>query len=114
MPSQAMEPGPLVIFEALAAGVPVVGSDLGGIPEMVRHEENGLLVEPSSPAAWAQAFRRLVQEPELLPKLRRGIEPVRTMRDVAGDLQSLYAQVLGSRAALPPAAYPVMVSGCPQ
>jgi glycosyltransferase involved in cell wall biosynthesis len=96
-PSQAMEPGPLVILEALAAGAPVIGSDLGGIPEMIRHEGNGLLVEPASAAAWGTALRRLVDEPDLLPGLRRGIGPVRTMAEVAKDLEPVYEMVLENR-----------------
>ena len=92
-PSQGLETGPLVVYEAFAAGTPVVGSNLGGIAELVEHGKNGLLVDPSSRPAWAQALRRLVENPQLLTELRRGIGPVRTMRDVASEMVPVYERV---------------------
>jgi colanic acid/amylovoran biosynthesis glycosyltransferase len=56
---------PTVLVEALARGVPVIASDLVGIPELVRHGETGLLVPPDHPAALAAAITRLVGDPEL-------------------------------------------------
>jgi glycosyltransferase involved in cell wall biosynthesis len=96
VPSQWMETGPLVVYEAFAAGTPVIGSDLGGIAELVRHEKNGLLVEHSSPTAWAAALRRLAEDRTLLSKLRLGIGPVRTMQDVAVEMQAVYERILRS------------------
>ena len=103
VPSRWMETGPLVVYEAFAAGVPVIGSNLGGIAELVEHGANGLLVEDSSAAAWAGVFRQLVEDRELLPRLRRGIGPVtHHMQDVAGEMQPLYEAALrGSRAPQP-------------
>jgi quinol monooxygenase YgiN len=49
----------------------------------------------SDPPAWAAAFRRLVEDRELLPKLKRGIGTVRTMRDVAGEMQLVYRRAVG-------------------
>lgn len=94
VPSLWLETGPLVVYEAFAAATPVIGSDLGGIAELVRHEENGLLVKAQSPADWADALRRLTEEQGLISRLRRGIGPVRTMRDVAAEMQAVYARAL--------------------
>ncbi len=94
VPSQWMETGPLVVLEAFAAGVPVVGSDLGGIAEWVTHERDGLLVTENSASGWAQALRRLVNEPGLLPKLRAGIRPPRSMREVAEEVRAVYEELL--------------------
>ena len=94
VPSQWLETGPLVVYEAFAAGTPVIGSRRGGIAELVQHEKNGLLVETSSREAWAGAVSRLVEDRTLLPKLQRGIGPVRTMRDVASEMQPVYERVL--------------------
>jgi glycosyltransferase involved in cell wall biosynthesis len=93
-PSQWLETGPLVVLEAFAAGIPVVGSDLGGIRELVRHEIDGILVEPGSVTAWAAALRRLTGEPGLLTRLRHGVKPPRTMEAVATDMLSLYEHLL--------------------
>ncbi len=56
---------PNVFAEAMATGVPVVATDVSGIPEMVMHERTGLLVPPDDPAALAAAMTRLLSEPTL-------------------------------------------------
>jgi glycosyltransferase involved in cell wall biosynthesis len=60
---------PTVLVEALARGVPVIASDLVGIPELVRHGETGLLVPPDDPAALAASIARLVGDPKLAHEL---------------------------------------------
>jgi glycosyltransferase involved in cell wall biosynthesis len=68
---------PLVCVEAFAAGRPVVGSTVNGIPEIVRHEETGLLVPPDDPAALARALDRLLAAPDVGDRLgARGREVV--------------------------------------
>ena len=56
---------PSVIPEAMAQGCPVIGSDLGGIAEAIRHDQTGLLVAPGDAAALARAMSRLTREPGL-------------------------------------------------
>ena len=53
---------------AMSAGVPVVASKVGGLPEIIRHGENGLLVE-NSPAAIAAAIRQLLDHPDLARRI---------------------------------------------
>jgi glycosyltransferase involved in cell wall biosynthesis len=89
VPSQGLETGPLVVYEAFAAGIPVIGSNLGGIAELVTDEKNGLLVDVASTSAWAAALRRIVTEPGLLEHLRAGIEAPRTMAEAADDMLRL-------------------------
>jgi len=52
------------MLSAMAASLPVVSTTVGGIPELIRHEENGLLVPPADPVALAQAIQRLGFDPE--------------------------------------------------
>lgn len=54
---------PVVLMEAMAAGLPVVASRLSGIPELVRHGETGLLAEPRDVPAIAAALTALAQDP---------------------------------------------------
>lgn len=54
---------PTVVAEAMAAGLPIVATTVGGIPEMVRHGEAALLVPPSDPEALAAAVLRLLANP---------------------------------------------------
>ena len=56
---------PNVLVEAMAAGAPVVATAVSGIPELVEHEVNGLLVAPDDPQALADALLRLHDDPEL-------------------------------------------------
>ena len=56
VPSLWLENSPLVIHEAFMAGVPVVGARIGGISDLVRDGENGLLYPPESSAALAAAL----------------------------------------------------------
>jgi glycosyltransferase involved in cell wall biosynthesis len=64
---------PLAILEAMAAGLPVVGTRVGGIPELVADGETGLVVEPEDPGALAAALETLASSPERRLELgRRG------------------------------------------
>lgn len=63
---------PVVLMEAMSSGLPVVASDLSGIPELVVDGESGLLSPPGDPVALAQALERLVNEPELRHRLAEG------------------------------------------
>lgn len=54
-----------VFAEALASGLPIVGSSIGGIPDLVEHGTNGFLVQPGDVSALAGAIRYLADDPEL-------------------------------------------------
>jgi glycosyltransferase involved in cell wall biosynthesis len=60
---------PTSLIEAFAAGLPVVTTSAGGIPYIVRHEENGLLVPPGDDERLAEEALRLLREPELACRL---------------------------------------------
>ena len=73
---------PNVLVEAMAAGAPVVATNVSGIPELVEHEVNGLLIEPEDPEALADALMRLHDDPELTRRLtENGRETVATRFD---------------------------------
>ena len=97
-PSQWMETGPLVVLEAFAAGVPVLGSALGGIADKITDGVDGLLVRPhDSLQAWTAALQRCVRQRGLVDGLRRGVRPPRTMACVADDMLALYTELLQLR-----------------
>ena len=59
----------IVLLEAMAAGVPVVASNIAGYRDVVSHEGNGLLAPPRDPAAVAAAIARVIEEPGLAQRL---------------------------------------------
>jgi glycosyltransferase involved in cell wall biosynthesis len=100
VPSQWLETGPLVVMEAFAAGIPVIGSNLGGIAELVQHGVNGVLVDAASAPDWAEALRRLSTSRDLIAALRSGIKAPRTMVDTAADLMVIYRQLVPAHASV--------------
>jgi glycosyltransferase involved in cell wall biosynthesis len=92
VPSLWLETGPLVVLEAQAVGLPVIGSRLGGIAELVQEPEDGMLLPPSDVAAWTRAIKASACEPA---RWRRdiGATQVRTMREAAADMAALYASL---------------------
>jgi glycosyltransferase involved in cell wall biosynthesis len=71
MLSRMAEGLPLVFFEAMACGIPVIGTRNGGTPEIVLHEETGLLVENNEPGAVAAAMRALLANRDARQKMGR-------------------------------------------
>ena len=67
--SSRSEGAPISILEAMAAGLPVVASDVGGVPELVVDGVTGLLVPPGDPAALAAALERLLADAALRRRL---------------------------------------------
>lgn len=92
VPSIWLETGPLVVLEALAAGLFVLGSRRGGIAELIDDGVSGLLVEPGDVVAWMAAIARLAEW-----HARDGLPahpvPVRTMAAAAGEMCEVYASL---------------------
>ncbi len=73
--SSSWENFPHTVVESLAAGTPVVATDVGGVGEVVRDGENGLLVPAGDVEALAAAVSRLAGDPELAARLRAAAAP---------------------------------------
>jgi glycosyltransferase involved in cell wall biosynthesis len=91
-----------VFAEALASGLPVVGSNIGAIPDLVQHGENGILVPPGDVAAIAVAVRELGED---LPRRtaiairnRARAETMLSWNAAADRYIALYSELLGERA----------------
>ena len=61
----------LVLIEAMQVGVAVIGSNAGGVPEIIDHKETGLLFEPLNPVSLAEAIQQLVNDVNLRNKIAR-------------------------------------------
>jgi glycosyltransferase involved in cell wall biosynthesis len=89
-----------VVVEALLRGRPVVGSRVGGIRDLVRDGENGLLVEPGDAAALADALIRVLTDRELAERLASAARPtaepwLATPEEYAERLHALVTRVAG-------------------
>lgn len=69
VPSRWPDPCPLTVLEGMATGVPVIGSDIGGIPELLG--DAGVLVKPQDPRALADAIEPLLDDAQLRARLGR-------------------------------------------
>lgn len=69
VPSVWYETFGVVLTEAMTAGIPVIASDIGGMPEVFEHRRSGLLVPPNSPQALASAMRLLWDDVELCKRM---------------------------------------------
>ena len=90
-------------MEALCRGRPVVATQVGGITDLVRDGENGLLVASNDPAALAEALVRVLSDRALAERLAAGGEAER--RRVAGDargLRAAHARARGAGGAVTP------------
>jgi len=89
---------PMVVLEALAAGVPVVGSNVEGVADVVRDSRDGLLVPPGEPAELADAVARLMANPALWQELRTAGHARQATRfsaqSMASGVAAVYRDVL--------------------
>lgn len=90
VPSTWYENSPLAILEAHAAGTPVVTADIGGMAELVRDGVDGLHFRFNDAADLARVLQRLIDEPELLSRLRSGIQKPRSIDDEMVQILAIY------------------------
>jgi glycosyltransferase involved in cell wall biosynthesis len=94
VPSRWYENTPLVIQSAFATRTPVLATDLGGMSELVKHNQNGLLFEVNNIESLKTQLLRLIEDKDLLLSLRRNIEPERTVSQMVDDIEMVYETVL--------------------
>jgi glycosyltransferase involved in cell wall biosynthesis len=88
---------PFVLLEAAAAHIPVIATRVGGIPEMLQSEQNGILVNPEHPKELANAIEKLIPKPDLQKKLSGAllntVSQKYTQEAMARDTAALYRAV---------------------
>ena len=103
--SSRSEAFPLATLEAMALGIPVIATTVGGLPEQIEHLESGILVRPEDPEAIAAWLVRLHDDADLRVRLgEAGAERVRrefTLERQANGLHRAYLTALNLRFAPP-------------
>jgi glycosyltransferase involved in cell wall biosynthesis len=88
----------LALLEAMAAGLPVLASRVGGLPEVVIDGDNGLLIPPQDPEALAAALARLLDDPAWAQKLganaRRQVAEHYSLERLGREINEIYGELL--------------------
>lgn len=95
VPSIWHENCPFVIYEALACGVPVIASDVGGITEIINHGRNGFTFPRGDSEGLTKVIRKLKKKPELLNVIKDNLinEKITTVQDEANEYLNLYHSI---------------------
>ncbi|MGP0093338.1 MAG: glycosyltransferase family 4 protein [Xanthobacteraceae bacterium] len=99
-PSQWAEPCATVVMEAMACGKPVIGTDIGGMPDLIDHERTGLLVPTGDADALAAAMQTLIASPELMARMSQAaLARVESLKagSVVPRIEQIYTRLLASR-----------------
>jgi glycosyltransferase involved in cell wall biosynthesis len=100
VPSRWFEIGPIVMYEAFAAGTPVVGTRIGAMPERIRDRIDGRLLTPGSVSEIKEAIQEIAADPAgTVDAWRRALPMPRTMDEIAGDYEKLYFEIMHRKSA---------------
>lgn len=88
----------IAFIEAMASGLPTIGTNVGGIPDFLRDGETGFLVEPESPEAVAAAVRRIIEQPIEANRIAEGgkrlVEERYGWDRISGEMKALFKELL--------------------
>ena len=92
---------PMVLLEAMACGLPIVATRVGGIPELIEEGENGILIHPGDREALLNALARLLGDPILRGHMAlKNVQKIKEKYDIPGYIQklkNLYRELLGEK-----------------
>jgi glycosyltransferase involved in cell wall biosynthesis len=95
---------PVAIIEALASGIPVVATAVGGVPDLIQDGTNGHLVPPRNPQAIANAVLSILSDPskwaQMRSAARKSVTPRHTVETLTGNMTRLYKSLVPNPAAL--------------
>lgn len=91
VPSLVPESFGLVVSEAFSAGRPVIVSDAGALPELVRDRVDGFVVERGNIASLAKAIQELLDAPHRVAEMAQAIQPPKTVDEYASEMEAIYS-----------------------
>jgi len=93
------EGSPLCLIESIAAGVPVVATNVGGVADVTSSELDGELIEPGNEEAYAAALARAAERRRRVPHQRSAaLRDFYSIRRLIGDMESIYSELLDGKA----------------
>jgi glycosyltransferase involved in cell wall biosynthesis len=99
--SRWYENNPTVILEAFKFGLPVIGTRLGGMAELIEHEVSGLVFELNDVSDLSQQIQRLHDDRALLTRLQQGIPYIKTAEEEVQEIAAEYARLIQQREQTP-------------
>jgi glycosyltransferase involved in cell wall biosynthesis len=110
--SSRNEGTPVSFIEAMAAGLPVVGTRVGGVPDLVEHGKTGLLVRPNDPKALSGAMETLLSDPDRRREMgrlaREAVYPTYSDAALIDHMDRFYSSILQTGIAAPRSAHQVL------
>lgn len=97
LPSICNDTAPQTIFESFSGGVPIIASNIGGFPDFVQHNHNGLLFEAGNSDDLAAKIDFILSNPDRLVNYKKNIPKLKTVTENANELIWLYDELLGIR-----------------
>ncbi len=86
---------PLVVLESQAGKKPIIGANIGGIPDFVQDGVNGLLFKAGDSEDLASKMKILIDSPYLIEKYKSNVKRPKSMQEHTSDIEQIYAQLLG-------------------
>lgn len=94
VPSIWYEASSIVTMEAFASHVPVIASDIGGIPELIKDGVDGLLCNPSDVDALREKLEYIINNREIITKFKENIPEIKSIEDHAKEIEDVYSNLI--------------------
>lgn len=93
LPSICNDTAPQTIFESYAGGIPIIGPNIGGFPDFIEHDKNGLLFEPGDSEDLKEKMEYILENPGKIEDYRKNIPKLKTIEENAKELIELYKSI---------------------
>jgi len=101
LPSRVREGFGIVLIEAMARRIPTIGTDVGGIPEVVENGKTGVIVPPADTSSLAEAILKLISDPAKVITMgilgRERVERIFTVEIMAKNYEKFYEKILNKK-----------------
>lgn len=94
LPSICNDTAPQTIFESYSMGIPIIASKIGGFPDFITEDLNGLLFEPNNSDDLACKIDYILEHPNLIIRLAKNVPKLKTITEDANDLAYIYRKYL--------------------